>query len=307
MKNVSSLAYGEVLFDIYGEKAVIGGAPLNFAAHMAKLGARSYVLSAVGNDSLGDDAVKFIRACGVSDVFLHKTDAPTGVCKVTLSDTGLPSYELCRNVSYDKIYVTADEIDTIKREKFDIFYFGTLALREKKSFDTLKELLANCRDSFREVFFDVNIRQNFYSREVVEFGLRSCTTIKVSREEADVFAKLGIFDVSLSGEEYLRGLCVFLCREYGIGRVLLTLDSDGAFVYSASEGKFTNQAAVKTEVVSSVGAGDSFSAAFTYASLCGKSDRDALALGTEISGFVVGKVEAIPEYDETIIKKITDC
>lgn len=295
------LAFGEVLFDVYDGDAVIGGAPLNFASHMKKLGADSLMMTAVGDDELGKKALDFIRNAGVSDRFIAiLKDLPTGVCNVTLDAHGKPEYELKTGVAYDEIPFSPELSDEISGGKFDLFYLGTLAMRNEKSRLSAKRAARSGKGRFREVFYDVNIRQNFYSREIVEFGLGACTTLKISRDEAGVFEELGIANT----KNDLASLCKTLAEKYSIPRVIMTLDSDGAAVYLSDGDRLIHSEKPHAKVASTVGAGDSFSAAYMHGVLTGKDEEGALHDAITLSSYVVSKIGAIPDYDEDLKKKL---
>jgi fructokinase len=276
------LAFGEILWDLFPGRKCIGGAPFNFAAHAAGLGAQAALISAVGCDALGEEARRQLRAHGVSDTWVAYSSLPTGSCAVTLGPDGTPRYTLHTGVAYDAIPVPAAAL-----EDADLFYFGTLAQRDARSRSALWRILKENR--FREILCDLNIRQNFYTPEILVQSLRACTTLKLSREDAAVFT-------SFHWPEDEEGLCRKLAADYEIGTVVLTLDADGAMVYERSTDRFFRQAAPKTEVVSAVGAGDSFAACFCICRLRGETTETALAKAVKLSAFVVSRTEAIPAY-----------
>lgn len=180
-----------------------------------------------------------------------------------------------------------------------ILYFGTLALRGKESALTLKKLLK--LSGWKEILFDVNFRQNFYSAETVRLGLQHCTILKFSREEADILIKLGLAFSKFS----LLTLCKELSRRYpNIHTILLTLDKEGATVYQADTGKFTPSPALKCEVVSLVGAGDSFFAGYLHSMLRGRDTVSCLNNAITLSSYVVGHLEAVPKYTKELLAQL---
>ncbi|MBQ7791869.1 MAG: hypothetical protein IJ367_00025 [Clostridia bacterium] len=171
------LAFGEILFDCYPTDRKIGGAPLNFCAHLAKLGAEVSILSAIGKDSNGEEAVRIVKEFGVDTRYLQvSSHFPTGMCRVTYCE-GEPQYELVYPSAYDRIL----ENEKIYEESFDVFYFGTLASRGETSQMSLQKLLK--KGNFEQVFFDMNLRQNFYSEELVTDGLLASDIVKMNRDE----------------------------------------------------------------------------------------------------------------------------
>lgn len=283
------LVFGEILWDIFGDKKEIGGAPFNFAAHAAKLGADVYMVSALGNDELGKDALSFARKYGIHTDYVALTEKPTGFCKVTL-DGEKPRYELVTGVAYDAI--PCPEANST----YDAFYFGTLAQRNPASRAALEQLLD--RVCAKEVFFDINIRQNFYSKAVVENSLKRTTILKISREEMQVFTELGLADAS-SPEK----LCLSLAEKYPLKIILVTLDKDGALLYTKKGFLYSRKP--ESRVVSTVGAGDSFSACFLVNYLNGADLEVCLDRAVTLSDYVVTQLGAVPEYEEGLKSKIS--
>lgn len=274
--NPSVLAFGEILFDVFDDQYFIGGASFNFAAHFALLGGQSYMVSAVGADKLGEEALEYAEKYGIKNEYIAVLDnIGTGRCNVTLKD-GSPSYELVRGAAYDHIPKPA-----LNRE-FDAVYFGTLAQREKESADTLDYILNNVK--CREIFFDINIRQKFYTDELIDKSLKSATILKISREEAAV---LGRFST-------MEELCVHLYARYpNLKLIICTLDEEGAMVYKCNENIFHYSRRPHAQVVSTVGAGDSFSAAFMYNFLRGSSVEECVEAAVALSEKIVGQKGAV--------------
>ncbi|MEG2004365.1 MAG: PfkB family carbohydrate kinase, partial [Clostridia bacterium] len=212
------LAFGEILFDIFGSEKHIGGAPLNFACHFSKLGGESYMASAVGADSMGDEALKYLKKYNVKTDFTAQIDGfSTGSCIVTLKD-GIPGYNLVRDVAYDNIPIIKIEKDT---HNFDALYFGTLAERNETSSKTLDYIIKEF--NYREVFYDINIRQTFYDFNKITERLKKATILKLSRDEMFVF-----------GTNKIDALFNMVCQKNPfIKLIILTLDKDGSMVFDA--------------------------------------------------------------------------
>ena len=297
MSNV--LVFGEILWDVFSENKVIGGAPFNFAAHLSALGIKSFLISAVGYDALGELTVQCINEKNVDSTFTKTVSKPTGVCNVTLDTAGTPSYNLLQDVAYDNIILTDDEFAQIDSIEDKCLYAGSLSLRNNVSFNTFKNLVNNCQ--WKDIFFDINIRQHYYNRDVVEFCLSSCTVLKFSREEAYVFSELGLSEFN---EDDLEALCIDIADKYDINIVLLTLDKDGGAVYMADTDTFIYSEKPCCNVVSTVGAGDSFFAAYINAYLNSMRPEKCLRHAIAVSGYVVEHIEAIPVYDDFLKKQI---
>jgi len=279
------LSFGEILFDIYGDSANLGGAPLNFCAHAVRAGARAAILSAVGADDYGREALERMAGYGIDTRHTAVLeDKMTGRCLVTLNAAGVPRYDLVQGVAYDFIPVPALE------EQYDVLYFGTLSLRSEYNRRTLEMLLEE--HSFRDVFVDVNIRPPFYSDESILLGLRHATLLKISDEELPVIART----VLGAGEHSADEVIAAIAEQFPNVRLLiLTCGANGSVAYDLKTGGVCRCDAVKTRVVSTVGAGDSFCATFIVHYLQGADTMAALEKASKVSAWVVSQEGAIPD------------
>lgn len=289
------LSFGEILWDLFPDSSVIGGAPFNFAAHLAKLGAEVSFVSAVGTDALGDEALGCMGSLGVkTDCTTRLPLYKTGYCKVTLQN-GTPSYDLAWNVAYDHIPMPDAAPKTV-----DALYCGTLACRASESFLTLLALMDGVQA--KEVFFDVNIRGNDWSPSLIKTLLPRTTVLKFSREESRALASA--FGLQADGDVCMP-LCKTLCARYpDLRQILVTLDKDGAFVYDTKTKQATYSPKPQSKVVSTVGAGDSFSACYVYNYLEGCDIPTCLARATALSDYVVTQLGAVPDYTDELVGKI---
>ena len=280
------LAIGEIIFDVFGNDAEIGGAPLNFCAHAAAEGAESALISAVGNDPLAFVAKEKIRSFKVKTDFINTNEYPTGKCIVTVKN-GAPSYDVISPAAYDFI-----ESDTEKIKSFspDIFAFGTLIQRNRKSRETLKKILSEC--SFNHIFCDINLRKNCYDKDSCLRCLENATILKISNEEEPLLNEFGFYSKGKTDEETIKNIC----DSFGnIELLLFTRGENGSSVYNAAEEKFYYFDAEKADVVSTVGAGDSYSAAFLCEYFKSGNIEKAGIAGSKLSAFVVSHREAVPK------------
>lgn len=280
------LAFGEVLWDIYPDKAYIGGAPFNFAAHLAKHGEEVYLLSAVGEDDLASNTCSAIRSFGFSDKYVSAVALKkTGQCLVTLDERFVPSYDLLDDVAYD--YINCENV----REEFDMLYFGTLALRSRYNLSALKTLISE--KNFKDIFVDVNIRAPHYTKENVLFALSNATILKISDEELTVVADLS----GIKASDF-KAFARSLSAEFSNLRcIIITLGSKGAYAFLPENQTEAQCDGVAVEVESTVGAGDSFSAAFVHKFNKGESLEACLKYASRVAGFVVSNTDAVPDYD----------
>ena len=272
-RNFDVISFGEILWDVIDGIPHIGGAPFNFAAHAARCGLKTGVVSAVGNDGLGRDALKAAIGFGVdvSQVHVHPV-LPTGTVNVTLQN-GIPSYEIVQPVAWDEITLP-ERISRTPRA----FYFGTLSQRCSVSAATLFDLLQRFESSL--VFFDVNLRQDFWNADIVGKGLENADILKVNDEE---MSRLGFVPDEL------------LPRFPRLKIIVETRGALGCRIVSRKGERFESPAFIEEPVVDTVGAGDSFSAAFLASVLRGESLQLAAEAGNRLAGRVAARSGAIPE------------
>ncbi len=281
---------GEALWDCLPEGRKFGGAPANFAYHVGQFGWHSVVISAVGNDALGDEIMQIVRGVNL-DNRIARVSQPTGTVKVTLSGDGIPAYEICEDVAWDNI-PWSDELEDLAK-KTRAVCFGSLAQRSAGSRDTIMRFL-DAMDMDTERIYDINLRQHFYSLEVIEDSLRRATILKLNEEEIVVVADL----LGLTGteEEKCRQL---LARYPKLKMVILTYGAVGSYVFSPDVTSY--QPTPKVQVADTVGAGDSFTATFVAQYLKGKSIQDAHRIAVQASAFVCTQNGAMPKFPEEIL------
>lgn len=289
MNTPSLLVFGEIIWDVYPDKACIGGAPLNFAAHFVQAGGRAALLSAVGQDDLGSSALAFLQKSGVDTQFVARTAHPTGRCEVTLSAEGIPSYFVVPDVAYDHIPDVPDLPARAAEAGYDLLCFGTLAQRGE-SRRCLERLLSE--GSFRHIFCDVNLRPDCYDAKSVENCLANATFLKVSDEEEPLLRKVAGY---LPSEAPIGEMPDALFVSYPqLNAILLTQGERGATLYRRDQAPLPVPAA-PAKVVSTVGAGDSFGAEWLYQTLTGADERTALEKAAVRAAWVIEHEEAVPE------------
>ena len=267
------VSFGEILFDVIGGVPYLGGAPLNLAAHLKKQGAETTLISAVGNDPLGKDALEQIGKLGLdTGTIAVLDDFPTGTVTVMLDERKVAAYDFAMDTAYDHIPVPGFDTEV------DLFCFGTLAQRSPESRGTLARLREMLDCLF---FYDVNLRQDFYSKEIIVESLYSADIVILNEDEFPVLAAM--FGLPDDPEE--------LRRRFGLQMVLLTLGPEGCDLYSS--GGVIHSPAVPVKVVSTVGAGDSFSSAFLYHYLTGSTLNEALTAGNQLAAKIAGQKGAI--------------
>ncbi len=282
---------GEALWDCLPEGRKLGGAPANFAYHVGQFGWKTVVVSAIGNDALGDEILDRLADVNLEHKIV-RVPYPTGTVQVTLSGEGIPAYEICENVAWDNI-PWSDELEELaKRTK--AVCFGSLAQRSAVSRNTILRFLGTM-DADTERIYDINLRQSFYSLEVIEESLKRATILKLNDEEIEVVKAL----LQITGEP--QDVCRQLIAKYeSLRMVIVTCGAIGSYVFTADETSWVDTP--KVEVADTVGAGDSFTATFCANILKGKPIKEAHKLAVQVSAFVCTQNGAMPvlpkEYTE---------
>lgn len=281
---------GEILWDVFPNRKILGGAPANFAYHASQFGFEGYAVSAIGKDALGDEILENLAQKSLN-FYLERTDHPTGTVQVTLNQAGVPQYEICEDVAWDYIPMTSGTEALAKETK--AVTFGSLAQRNSVSRATINRFLDLLPDeAFR--IFDINLRQHYYSKELIHQSLLKSNILKINEEEVAVVSKLFGWS-NLSESE----ICLKMLSDYCLRLVILTRGTEGSFVFTPDETSF--QETPKVEVADTVGAGDSFTGAFIAALLQGLTIREAHLLAVKVSAFVCTQHGAMPKLPDAFL------
>ncbi len=288
------LSFGEILYDVIGEKEFIGGASFNLAAHASSCGLDAQLYSAIGNDARGNGFRKELARLNVgTDWLAVDAEHPTGIVNVTLDQGGQPSYEIVQGSAWDFIpEPTAEQAAALQAYGFDVLCFGTLVQRSETSRKSLHALRKVLKDV--PVFYDVNIRPPFTPVETIKESLPRATIVKVNDDEAR-FLGPHLFGKELPLEDFGWALM----DKYGVKVALLTRGPQGCKVMW--EDGTADLPGLPGKVVSAVGAGDAFSAAFLASWLKGRGPAEAARRANELGTFVVMQVETVPEYTPELL------
>lgn len=284
---------GEALWDVLPEGKKIGGAPANFAYHVSQFGLPSCVISAIGEDTLGEEIVKNFTSKGLN-FSLAEVPYPTGTVQVEIDQAGIPQYDIKENVAWDNIPFT-DNLKELAR-KTQAFCFGSLAQRNIVSRTTINEFLDEMpKTDDTLIVFDVNLRQGFYTKEILTNSMERCNILKINDEELVTVSRMfGYPGIDLQDK------CWILLGKYNLKMLILTCGINGSYVFTPGNVSFLPTPIVKVE--DTVGAGDSFTAAFIATILKGKSVQEAHHKAVETSAFVCTQKGAMP----VLPKSITD-
>ena len=295
MRN-KAVGIGEILWDMLPEGKKAGGAPANFAYHVSRFGIDGNIVSAVGDDIPGKELTDTFAAKGLRGI-IEKVPFPTGTVEVELDSAGIPAYDIRKGVAWDNIPFT-DAIESLAAQTKAVC-FGTLAQRNPASRATINRFLDAIPDN-GETFkiFDINLRQNFYTKKIVCDSLTKCNILKINDEELDIVdSMLGMRETCITDR------CRILMRRYGIGTLILTCGTRGSFVFTPDNCSFLETPHI--DVADTVGAGDSFTGSFTAAIMSGMSPVEAHRLAVDVSAFVctcAGAMPALPDFLTSRVK-----
>ena len=281
---------GEALWDVLPDGKKLGGAPANFAYHAGQFGLDTIAVSALGEDKLAEETIKALEEHGLT-YLMPRVPYPTGTVQVTLSGDGIPSYEIRENVAWDNIPYTPEMTDIAKHCR--AVCFGSLAQRNVTSWATIRQFLDDTPKDCLKIF-DINLRQQFFTKNVIEESLKRCNVLKINDEEVVTFSHLFGYE----GLD-MRETCQKILSTYGLQMLVLTCGTNGSYVFTPGQMSF--QETPKVEVADTVGAGDSFTGSFCAAILSGKPVAEAHKLAVQVSAFVCTQNGAMPELPKEFL------
>lgn len=282
---------GEILWDVFPTGKKLGGAPANFAFHVSQFGLDGLAVSAVGRDALGEETVEELYRNGLH-FHLDRVEEPTGTVQVTLDGQGVPSYEIKTGVAWDNIPYTKELAEIAASTR--AVCFGSLAQRSPVSRETIGWFLDAVPEDCLKVF-DINLRQRFYTKEVLEESMRRADILKINEDEIVVVAGMFGFP-GLGYEDASRKLI----EMFSLEMVILTCGATGSYVFH--KGGLSCLATPRVDVADTVGAGDSFTGAFVASILSGKPVEEAHRIAVEVSAYVCTKSGAMPALPEYLVK-----
>ena len=276
---------GEALWDCLPDGKKLGGAPANFAYHAGQFGFDTLAVSALGEDALGEETIAALGEHKLN-YLMPRIPYPTGTVQVTLDEQGIPTYNIREGVAWDNIPFTPEIEEVAKTCQAVCFCFGSLAQRSVVSRETIGKFLdATPSDCVK--IFDINLRQSFFTKEIIEASMRRCNILKINDEELVVVSRM--FELPDLDEEKR---CKQLIKDYNLDILVLTCGTNGSYVFTADKSYY--QPTPKVEVADTVGAGDSFTGSFCAALLKGKSIPEAHELAVKVSAFVCTQNGAMP-------------
>jgi fructokinase len=302
---VRIVSIGEILWDVIGPSEYLGGAPLNFAAHAAKLGYEVFLVSAVGDDDRGRRALEGLQTCGVSADFVQITPGkPTGTAEVELDPDGRPMFRIVRPAAYDFVRLTLPIRQRIAALQPNWIYFGTLYHVSNQALASTLRLLDEVPSA--RTFYDVNLRDGNWNLATVEQLASHANVIKLSDSEAECLdASLESDGLQASVEDF----CQRWSSQYRCSTTCITFGERGCGIYK--DHTYASVPGCKVEVADTIGAGDAFAASFLYGIDQGWDERRCGAFANTVAALVASRHGAIPEWSveeaEAMLAKREDC
>jgi len=285
---------GEVLWDLLPDGPQLGGAPANFAHHARSLGLEAAVISCVGNDEPGGELLVRLRQLNVPVDLVTRSTLPTGTVSVTLNGNGVPHYTIHEPVAWDRIPLTALACENVRNAQ--VICFGSLAQRSRESRDTIQELISATPGGALRVF-DINLRQQFYSLDIIERSLQLANVLKLNDAELPVLATM--FELGGSVRDQLRQLAV----QFELQTIALTCGENGSLLYH--RGGWSECSVQPVNVADTIGAGDAFTAALVKGLLLGMKPEDINSAANEVARHVCSCVGATPPLPEAVCRLLT--
>lgn len=278
------IGIGEVLWDLMPAGKQLGGAPANFACHARSLGADAFVITRVGNDELGNEILRRFHEMEIADEIVQIDDRkPTGTVAIQLQPDGGPQFNICEDAAWD--WLAPTRIARKAVNEADAVCFGSLAQRNPVARAAIRQLMAAAPAGALRIF-DINLRQQFYSREIIEESLRLANVLKLNDAELPVLAAM--FELGNQPHQQIQRLA----QLFELQLVALTRGAQSSWLYQG--GRWSEQLSEPVQVVDTVGAGDAFTAALIMG-LLNKLDLDEVHnFAAQVARFVCAHAGATP-------------
>lgn len=282
---------GELLWDILPTGPQLGGAPANFTCHAQSLGANATIISRVGSDQLGRQAISELTQRHIHmDCVEVDRSHPTGTVSVSLNESGIPEFVIHEGVAWDHLILTEPAINAV--ESADAVCFGSLCQRSEVSRHTIRQLVSKSEKNALRIF-DINLRQNYYSLEIIESSFNLANVLKINDDELPVVARL------LNLPEGAIAQLETLAQRFALKTIALTRGSQGSILYC--NGEWVDHDGFSTVVADTIGAGDSFTAAMTLGLLKGWDLARINEKANLIAAYVCSQRGATPMIPENLV------
>lgn len=282
-----ALVVGEVIWDEFADSRRLGGAPLNFAAHLQRLRHYPRLVSAVGTDRAGHDARQAIIDLGL-DISLLQSTTPfvTGHARIHIDAHGEVSFEIERPAAYDAVEISDEELQQIVGWNPAWFYYGTLFPSSSQARGVLRRLMSALPDAIR--FYDVNLRPGFEAPELVDELLHAANVVKINERELRVLHEYTALPFDAEG------FCRAGCERFGWRAVSVTLGARGCAMLIG--GEYVEAPGLPVDVIDTVGAGDAFAAAFMHGLVSNWPAGQTARFANRVGALVASAPGAIPAW-----------
>ena len=300
-RDLIAVGIGEALFDCFGDRSLLGGAPVNFAIHadqlLKSLGGKGEVVSCVGDDTLGQQLRAELSERGLSTRQIQTNSSfLTGTVQVSLDKRGEPDYNITENVAWDYLAINVDSLTLA--ESCRAVCFGTLAQRSSTSRRSIHQFLSSAKNALK--VFDLNLRQDYFDAQVIEASFHAANVVKLNEEELDTACRL--LNLAEAGVGNTEDRAFTLCRAFKLDALALTRGSRGTLLFTPER---RIEGAVGTFPVSkdadSVGAGDGSCAALVSGLLLGLPLEHVLDVANKVGAYIASQPGATPQLPPQIV------
>lgn len=291
------VAFGEIVWDILPHGKVLGGTPSNLVFRCNSFGEEGHLLSRVGDDELGNEALDKLNELGISDLDVQiDTEFPTGEVHVTFDENGESRYQVKEDVAFDHIEFTAEALKLVRNA--DCLFFGLLPQRYGLSKNTIRELIKESPDSIH--FFDLKLFEHFFDVNVVVHFLSTAHIVRIKEKEIEFLANELKIEYSET-EDFVKAIS----DKFKIDLVLITRGNGGVLAYHKEEGIFS-EPAYKIEMKDNIGSGMAFSAGFLHYYLNGKSLQESIQFGNAAGALNTTKTGATTYFNKNDVLKFIE-
>lgn len=287
---MQALSVGEILWDVFPDKELLGGAPLNFSANSARLGNSVALINAVGKDDLGKRAQETAASFGVNTSYLQTIPGQrTGVALVTMDQNGDPHFEIPRPAAFDFVRLPQEILDGLELLKPDWLYYGTLAQTD----ENIEQLTKNLVESVPGIrcFYDLNLRPGSWNLPLVERLCQSASVLKLNEVEAKI---LGSITGTKAENFSLEGFCAEWSARHNLDAICVTLGEAGCFIFEKQSSM--QVPGFPAAVEDTVGAGDAFAAGFLHGYHQGWTPERTARFANALGSIVASRPGATPKW-----------
>jgi fructokinase len=280
---------GEILWDILPNAKTLGGAPINFAYHVTALGARGIAVSTIGDDQPGREALQRLQAKGLDTSGISINQFPTGFVTAQIDDQGVATYRFPDEVAWDHLSLNTEAATCIP--ELHAACFGTLAQRSDPARAAIHHFINQLPETTLKVY-DLNLRQHFYSKKIIEKSLNTCSILKLNDEECTIIATM--FNLTGTMQEQLRQLLA----HWQLKLIILTQGDKGSILIT--ERSRSIHPGFPTKIVDTIGAGDAFTAATVVGLLLGRSLEEINERANRLASYVCGQPGGMPKIPQSL-------